>query len=183
MCVTRSHPCACPALSRLCPHHAAQRHMRRLHKHLGQPPPTTHSSPPTGKQFPNRQSSNFSAASSNRLTRPERGAYTCAECRVPVPDPPRFQQRNRSAYRPMWLRSGRPPHLPATDKDCINSAIWTTCGWRYATGRYKKTRTKPTTNLCGSCFKFAAQADTDDLSDLATRLLNPPCVLMSPFDM
>ena len=58
-------------------------------------------------------------------------------------------------------------HLPATDEDCINSAMWTTqCGWRYATGRYKKIRTKPTNNLCGSCFKFATQADLDELSDL-----------------
>ena len=44
-----------------------------------------------------------------------------------------------------------------------HSAMWATqCGWRYATGRHKKIRTKPTNNLRGSCFKFAAQADIDD---------------------
>ena len=228
MCVTRSHPCTCPALSRLCPHHAAQRHMRRLHRHLGRTPPgdyplfpgpdgqaipkadvielfrkvigltgtiLTRTDPSgtlrqrfhehvcrvSGAQFLTRLGYNKQTVQlvgrwgseavaryiqESNLDRPPM-AHSQKELQHQIEDV--VKRHIAVLHNTFWVvnTDSNKAHLPATDEDCINSAMWTTqCGWRYATGRYKKIRTKPTNNLCGSCFKFATQADLDELSDL-----------------
>ena len=228
MCVTRSHPCTCPALSRLCPHHAAQRHMRRLHRHLGRTPPgdyplfpgpdgqaipkadvielfrkvigltgtiLTRTDPSgtlrqrfhehvcrvSGAQFLTRLGYNKETVQlvgrwgseavaryiqESNLDRPPM-AHSQKELQHQIEDV--VKRHIAVLHNTFWVvnTDSNKAHLPATDEDCINSAMWTTqCGWRYATGRYKKIRTKPTNNLCGSCFKFATQADLDELSDL-----------------
>ena len=172
-----------------CPHHAAQRHMRRLHQHLGTRPSncsvvsigqtgTTLTRPDpsgelrqrfhehvcrvSGAQFLTRLGYNkgtvqligrWGSERRSRATHRRPIIATSGEgLHQQIEDV--VKRQSTLLHNTFWVvnTGSNKAHLPATDEDCINSAMWATQrGWRYATGRYKKLRTQPATNLCGSC--------------------------------